>query len=40
MYRNRYEKEINDNLIRRHLNVPVDIRTRKDMKEALQKSYR
>ena len=37
MYRDHYEKEITDELIQRHLNAPIDIRTRKDLQEALQK---
>jgi MOSC domain-containing protein YiiM len=36
MYRDHYEKEITEELIRRHLNAPIDIRTRRDMEEALQ----
>jgi len=38
MYRDHYEKELTETLIRRHLNAPIDIRTRKDMEDALQKS--
>jgi MOSC domain-containing protein YiiM len=38
MYRDHYEKEITEELIRRHLNAPIDIRTRRDMEEALSKA--
>jgi MOSC domain-containing protein YiiM len=37
MYRDHYEKSITEELIQRHLNAPIDIRTRRDMEEALQK---
>lgn len=37
MYRDHYEKDKTEALIQRHLNAPIDIRTRKDMEEALQK---
>ena len=37
MYRDHYEKDITEELIRRHLNAPIDIRTRRDMEKALQK---
>ncbi|HSM71236.1 MAG TPA: MOSC domain-containing protein [Anaerolineales bacterium] len=37
MYRDHYAKELSEDTIRRHLNAPIDIRTRKDMEEELQK---
>jgi MOSC domain-containing protein YiiM len=37
MYRDHYEKSITEELIQRHLNALIDIRTRRDMEEALQK---
>jgi len=37
MYRDHYEKNITKALIERHLNAPIDIRTRNYMEEELQK---
>lgn len=37
MYRDHYEKDKTEEMIRRHLNAPIDIRSRKDLEEALQK---
>lgn len=37
MYRAHYQKEKNEAVYRLHLNAPIDIRTRKDMEDELQK---
>jgi len=37
MYRDHYAKKLSEDMIRRHLNAPIDIRTRRDFEEALQK---
>jgi len=37
MYREHYAKELSEDMIRRHLNAPIDIRSRRDLEEALQK---
>jgi MOSC domain-containing protein YiiM len=37
MYRDHYAKELSEDTILRHLNAPIDIRSRKDLEEELQK---
>jgi MOSC domain-containing protein YiiM len=37
MYRGHYEKDKNEKSLRKHLNAPIDIRSRKDLEEELKK---
>lgn len=37
MYRGHYEKDKSEESLRRHLNAPIDIRSRRDLEEELQK---
>jgi MOSC domain-containing protein YiiM len=37
MYRDHYEKSKSEESLRRHLNAPIDIRSRRDLEDELQK---